>query len=71
MRRARIVVDSREAAWAEAGDLIIPRREGLLSESDVYAEIGEIAARRKPGREGIRQTAIGIRKRYSRQKDLR
>lgn len=64
VRRARVVVDSREAAWTEAGDLIQAKREGLFSESDVYAEIGEIAAGWKPGREDDTQVtffkAVGI-----------
>lgn len=52
IRRAdKIVVDSREACLAEAGDLIIPLRKGLITEADIYAELGEIAAGLKPGRE--------------------
>jgi ornithine cyclodeaminase len=51
VQRALLVVDSREAAWAEAGDLIIPRDRGLIKESDVYAELGEIAMGQKLGRE--------------------
>jgi alanine dehydrogenase len=51
IQRARLVVDSREACWAEAGDLIIPRHKGLISESDIYAELGEIVAGTKRGRE--------------------
>jgi ornithine cyclodeaminase len=51
IQRARLVVDSREACWAEAGDLIIPRHKGLISEDDIYAELGEIAAGIKRGRE--------------------
>jgi ornithine cyclodeaminase/alanine dehydrogenase-like protein (mu-crystallin family) len=47
---ARVVVDHRASAWAEAGDLIIPRDQGLITEASVYAEIGEIAAGQKPGR---------------------
>lgn len=49
--RAKIVVDHRESAWAEAGDLIIPRDLGMISESSVHAELGEIAAGLRPGRE--------------------
>jgi alanine dehydrogenase len=52
IQRARLVVDSREACWAEAGDLIIPRDKGLISEDDIYAELGEIAAGTKRSREG-------------------
>jgi ornithine cyclodeaminase len=40
--RSRVVVDSRDAAWEEAGDLIVPLREGLIEESHVAAELGEI-----------------------------
>lgn len=47
---ATIVVDHRASAWAEAGDLIIPRDQGLIAEASVHAEIGEIAAGLKPGR---------------------
>jgi ornithine cyclodeaminase len=51
--RSRVVVDSREAAWQEAGDLIIPLREGLIDESHVNAELGEIVNGNSPqGREG-------------------
>jgi alanine dehydrogenase len=48
--RALLVVDSREAVWAEAGDLIIAKERGLLTESSVHAEIGEIVLGTKPGR---------------------
>lgn len=49
--RARVVVDSRSASLAEAGDLIIPLREGLIAEADVHGEIGEVAAGKIPARE--------------------
>ncbi len=48
--RSRLVVDSREACWAETGDLIIPRDQGLISENSVFAELGEIVAGARPGR---------------------
>jgi ornithine cyclodeaminase/alanine dehydrogenase-like protein (mu-crystallin family) len=50
IQRVQLVVDHRASAWEEAGDLIIPRDLGLIDESHVYAEIGEIAAGRLPGR---------------------
>lgn len=50
-RASKIVIDSRAGALAEAGDLIIAIQNGVIKESDIYAEIGEIAAGRKPGRE--------------------
>jgi len=48
--RARVVVDQREAAWAEAGDLVIPRDQGLIDEGHVVAELGEIVTGRVAGR---------------------
>lgn len=50
-RASKIVVDSREAAMAEAGDLIAAIERGEIQPSDIYAEIGEIAAGLKPGRQ--------------------
>jgi ornithine cyclodeaminase len=47
---ATVVVDSREACMAEAGDLLIPLRLGLISAARIYAELGEVVAGRKPGR---------------------
>lgn len=48
--RARVVVDEREAALAEAGDLIQPIQQGLIAPSDIYATLGAVASGAKPGR---------------------
>jgi alanine dehydrogenase len=48
--RARLFVDSRAGAMAEAGDVIIPMREGAFDASHIAGEIGDVAARRTPGR---------------------
>jgi ornithine cyclodeaminase len=48
--KALVTVDSRAACLAEAGDLIVPIRAGLVSEDVVHAEIGEIVAAMKTGR---------------------
>ncbi|MDH7485632.1 MAG: hypothetical protein QHJ81_05070 [Anaerolineae bacterium] len=50
LRGVRIVVDSRAACLAEAGDLIIPLRRGLIPAAEAWTELGEIAAGRAPGR---------------------
>lgn len=50
VRRALVVIDSRESALAEAGDLIIPLQAGLIGEDHIHAELGEIVVGRKPGR---------------------
>lgn len=48
--RARVFVDSRLASLAEAGDLLIPLRQGLLTETNICGEIGQVAAGLLPGR---------------------
>jgi ornithine cyclodeaminase/alanine dehydrogenase-like protein (mu-crystallin family) len=48
---SKVVVDQREACLKEAGDIILPIRAGLISEDHIFAELGEIAAGVKPGRE--------------------
>jgi ornithine cyclodeaminase/alanine dehydrogenase-like protein (mu-crystallin family) len=50
-RTSKIVVDSYAAAMEEAGDLLIAIDQGIIDRNDIYAEIGEIAAGRKKGRE--------------------
>jgi ornithine cyclodeaminase/alanine dehydrogenase-like protein (mu-crystallin family) len=47
---ARLVVDQRSACLSEAGDIVIPLQQGLITPDHIYAEIGEIAAGHKPGR---------------------
>ncbi len=47
---ATIVVDSRSAAMAEAGDIVIPIEEGVITANDIHAELGEIILKSKPSR---------------------
>jgi len=54
----KVVVDSREAAWAEAGDLIIPLQAGVITRERVDAEIGEIILGRKKGRENPEEVTV-------------
>jgi ornithine cyclodeaminase len=39
---ARLFVDRRESARAEAGDFLIPRAEGLVGDPHIEAELGEV-----------------------------
>ncbi len=50
VQRASVVVDSRSAALAEAGDLIQPIRQGLITPEHIQAEIGELVLGRILGR---------------------
>jgi len=49
--RAKVVVDSRSASLAEAGDLLIPLNDGTISLAQIHGEIGEVAAGQIPGRQ--------------------
>ena len=40
--RAKVVVDMREHALEEAGDLIIPLRDGTISDEHILGELGEV-----------------------------
>lgn len=50
VKRSRLVGDSREACFNEAGDIMIPMKEGAFDETHFYAELGEVVTGRKPGR---------------------
>lgn len=58
VKRAKLVVDSKEAALKEAGDLIIPIAEGLFSQDHIFAELGEIVTGRKSGRESDSEITV-------------
>jgi len=50
MAAARIYVDRRESALNEAGDFILPLKEGLVTEASIVGEIGEVVLGQAPGR---------------------
>ena len=50
VQRARLFVDRRESTRAEAGDYLIPLREGVIGEDHIVAEIGELVAGLATGR---------------------
>jgi len=56
--RARVFVDSRAGALAEAGDVIIPIKEGAFDASHVAGELGDVAGRRTPGRRSPGEVTI-------------
>ncbi|MBT8060840.1 MAG: ornithine cyclodeaminase family protein [Gammaproteobacteria bacterium] len=56
--KSRIYVDSRSAALAEAGDLLIPMQEGRIGPDAIVGEIGELLLERVPGRRDDRQVTL-------------
>lgn len=50
VRRSRIIVDRRQAAQAEAGDIVIPMQEGVIGPEHVVGELAELVTGAAPGR---------------------
>ena len=50
VQKARLFVDTRTGALAEAGDLIIPMNKGLISEDDVAADLFDLTQGERDGR---------------------
>jgi alanine dehydrogenase len=50
VKRARVFVDSRTGALAEAGDLVIPMREGAIDAAHIAGELGQLASGAVAGR---------------------
>jgi ornithine cyclodeaminase/alanine dehydrogenase-like protein (mu-crystallin family) len=57
IRRARVWVDSRAAARVEAGDLLIPEREGAIPPQHVVGELGDVVLGRS-GRQGAEEITL-------------
>ena len=56
--RAKVVIDHHEAALAEAGDLLIPIGEGVITVDHIHAELGEVIAGDKAGRETAEELTL-------------
>ena len=50
MVASRFFVDRRESALNEAGDYLLPLKEGLIGPNDIIAEVGEVLLGQKRGR---------------------
>jgi alanine dehydrogenase len=58
VRAARVFVDSRAGALAEAGDLVIPIQEGAIDASHIAGELGDVFGGRIPGRRSASEITI-------------
>lgn len=54
----KVVVESKEAALEETGDLQVPVREGLFKANDIHAELGQIISGEKAGRENDEEITV-------------
>jgi alanine dehydrogenase len=50
VRDARLFVDSRAGALSEAGDIVIPIKEGAIDQSHIAGELGDVFGGRVAGR---------------------
>ena len=53
MQRSAVFVDTRAGALSETGDLIIPIREGVITEKSIVAEFSELCSGEHLGRQGL------------------
>jgi alanine dehydrogenase len=58
VRRSRLIVDSRDAAIVEAGDVVQAVAEGLIRPSHIAGELGEVAAGLVAGRTGADEVTL-------------
>ena len=56
--KARVFVDNKEAVFAEAGDFLIPIKEGLYSVDRVAGELGEVLDGKLDGRQSPDQITV-------------
>jgi ornithine cyclodeaminase len=56
--RARIVVDQRAAALAEAGDITLAITEGAITADEIHAELGELVLGTRPGRSSAEEVTL-------------
>jgi ornithine cyclodeaminase len=55
---SRLFVDSRESALNEAGDFLIPKKEGAIGDDHILGELGEILLGRVRGRSSAREITL-------------
>ena len=60
MAAARIVVDARESALNESGDILLAMREGTLAEDVALVELGEVLSGSAPGRANAEELTVFV-----------
>ena len=58
VKRARVVVDTYEGALQEAGDLLIPIKNGTIDRSHIIADLHEIASGKKAARTSAKSITL-------------
>lgn len=58
IQKSILIVDQREAAIEEAGEIAVPLQQGLITKNHIHAELGEIISGSKTGRTSLEQTTV-------------
>lgn len=58
IQQSLLIVDHKESALSEAGDIIIPINEKMITETHIHAELGEIIQGLKKGRTKTNQITV-------------
>jgi ornithine cyclodeaminase len=56
--KSRLFVDSRSSAVHEAGDFIVPKKDGIIGDDHIKGEIGEVLLGRVTGRESSEEITL-------------
>ena len=56
--RSLLIADSREACLNEAGDVMLPIQEGVITAEHIHAELGEIVTGQRPARTSADQITL-------------
>jgi ornithine cyclodeaminase len=56
--RSRLFTDRYESLFNEAGDFLIPKKEGAITDEHVMAEVGEVLSGTKKGRENDEEITV-------------
>ncbi len=58
LKRAKLVVDSREAVMAECGDILLAIQEKSITKDHIHAELGEVLAGKASGRTSAEEITV-------------
>ena len=56
--RSKFIGDSKEGCFSEAGDIMIPLKEGIIDESHFFAELGDVITGKNEGRANDNEITI-------------
>ena len=58
IKSSLLIVDQRESVLAEAGDIVIPISEGVITAEHIHAELGEFIIGKRKGRTAPQQITV-------------